>query len=309
MSRRKKVPDQQVADLQFRADLRCCLCTYEGDLPPRAKSAQVHHIDGDPSNNAKENLVLLCLEHHEEVGRTSQSGRRIHAVAVARFRDDLERRVRHKCGRHAAPRTQGRQWFIAALDAAIVMDVARKTMDGSGEWEDVGAEVAAMAGYPEDMGLEARRAILLRLETLASQARHKMPAEVAAAINRATLNLLPLSFLQYEQRQKRSGAEVALLVLAARIGEALAYDGALKLGSLKICERGCEILWRVLSFAVIHKVSVLIDAVSEAFRTAIDGAARSGLSGASELVKLAQFHGEAGGTKPLDYPEWIETLL
>jgi len=85
MPKRRKINQDAVATLQFRADLRCCLCQYVGDLPPRPQSGQIHHIDGDPSNSAIENLVWLCLEHHEEVGKIGHSSRRIHAKTIIRF--------------------------------------------------------------------------------------------------------------------------------------------------------------------------------------------------------------------------------
>lgn len=307
--RRKKISDEHVASLQFNSDFRCCLCAHVGDFPPRAKSGQIHHIDEDPSNNAIENLVWLCLDHHEEVGRTSRSARRIHPRAVVRLRDDLERRVRRQRQGVRRPREPGRPLFLAALDAGIVLDVSRRQVDVSGAWEDVAAEVLMLGAYPEQMGYEARRAILARLETFASATRLGMPAIVAASITRVTLDLLPLSLLYTERRRRTSRLDVDLLIRATTIGEALAYDGSLKLGDLRIADRGCDILWRVMSFAVIHKLRRLREAAGGAFRTAFDGATRSGLPGAVELVKLTQAHAEAGRSRLPEYPASLAALL
>lgn len=35
---------------------------------------QIHHIDGDPNNNSEDNLIVLCLKHHDEAER-SKAGR------------------------------------------------------------------------------------------------------------------------------------------------------------------------------------------------------------------------------------------
>ena len=309
MRRRRRISDNHVAALQFRADLRCCLCPYVGDLPPRPRSGQIHHIDGNPANGAIENLAWLCLEHHEEVGKTGRSSRRIHAKALIRFRDELERRIQRQRRRSPDPREPGRRWFAAALDAGIVLDVYRRRVDASGEWADIEGEVSTLGSYPEEMGHEARRAILDSLDTLASGARFKMPHAVAASISRVTIDLLPLSLLHGERRRRPLRLDIDLLIRATAVGEALAYDGALKLGNIRIAEEGCDILWRVLSFAVIHKNGRLRVVVTRSFETALDGATRSGIPGAVELVKLTQAHGKAGGTRIPDYPDSLALLL
>src|SRR5262249_17662889 len=52
---------------------RCAVCFgLHADLTP--KNGQIAHLDKDPSNNARANLMFLCLEHHDEYdSRTSQS--------------------------------------------------------------------------------------------------------------------------------------------------------------------------------------------------------------------------------------------
>ena len=309
MPKRRKLNQDAVATLQFRADLRCCLCQYVGDLPPRPKSGQIHHIDGDPSNGAIENLVWLCLEHHEEVGKIGRSSRRIHAKTLIRFRDELERRIQRQRRASRDRRQPGRRWFSAALDAGIVLDVHRRRMDTPGEWDDIDSEVTKLGSYPDEMGHRARQAILERLDTIAAGARFRMPHSVTAGISRVTIDLLPLSFLYAGRRRRPSSADIDLLVLAATIGESLAYDGALKLGNLRIAEEGCDILWRVMSFAVIHKHRRLKEAVTHAFKTALDGATRSGIPGAVDLVNLTQAHGEAAGTRIPEYPDSLALLL
>jgi len=53
---------------------RCCLCYgYDNDLSKKMQG-QIVHIDKDPGNNEFQNLVWLCLQHHDEYdSRTSQS--------------------------------------------------------------------------------------------------------------------------------------------------------------------------------------------------------------------------------------------
>lgn len=309
MPKRRKISQDSVAMLQFRADLRCCLCQYVGDLPPRPQSGQIHHIDGDSSNGSIQNLVWLCLEHHEEVGKIGRSSRRIHAKTLIRFRDELERRVRRQRRAPRGRREPSRHWFSAALDAGIVLDVYRWRLDTPEEWDEIDEEVRTLGSYPDEMGHPARKAILERLDTLAAGARYKMPHSVAAGISRVTIDLLPLSFLHGGRRRRPSRTDIDLLILATTIGESLAYDGALKLGDLRIAEEGCDILWRVMSFAVIHNDRRLKEAAAHAFKTALDGATRSGIPEAVDLVNLTKAHGEAAGTRIPEYPDSLALLL
>jgi len=72
-SARKLPSDADVADLLIKTRRRCCLCVYLDGSTDRRK-VQIAHIDGDRSNSSTDNLVPLCLDHHDEYdSRTSQS--------------------------------------------------------------------------------------------------------------------------------------------------------------------------------------------------------------------------------------------
>jgi len=56
------------------------------------KTGQIDHIDGDPSNNDLDNLIFLCLEHHNQKGsRTSQS-KNFTTLELKRYRNSLYKR-------------------------------------------------------------------------------------------------------------------------------------------------------------------------------------------------------------------------
>ena len=54
---RVKIPKATEDDLMLKSKGNC-YCGKRGD--------QIHHIDGDPSNNNFDNLVLLCFDHHDD---------------------------------------------------------------------------------------------------------------------------------------------------------------------------------------------------------------------------------------------------
>jgi hypothetical protein len=68
---RKKIKEEDADQLLFDVDRTCCLCTLPG------KAVQIHHIDGNHQNNELTNLIVLCLECHDEVTRGPSLGRGI----------------------------------------------------------------------------------------------------------------------------------------------------------------------------------------------------------------------------------------
>ena len=79
--KRIPIPEDLAADVLLAADRTCCVCRENG------KAVQIHHIDGDPSNNTLENLVVLCLEHHNQTQIKGGFGRKLDAAQVTRYRD------------------------------------------------------------------------------------------------------------------------------------------------------------------------------------------------------------------------------
>lgn len=54
------IPDELAAQVMFASDRTCCVCRME------KLKVQIHHIDGDPSNNVFDNLAVICLHCHSD---------------------------------------------------------------------------------------------------------------------------------------------------------------------------------------------------------------------------------------------------
>jgi hypothetical protein len=62
-----------VAEVVTGARRRCCIC-FALDNDASQKAGQIAHLDRDATNGKSENLVFLCLKHHDQYdSRTSQS--------------------------------------------------------------------------------------------------------------------------------------------------------------------------------------------------------------------------------------------
>src|SRR5574341_2037162 len=90
MGARASIPPEAVADVVVTSRRRCCICfALKGDSTE--KKGQVAHLDRDASNSSVENLVFLCLDHHDQHdSRTSQS-KGLTVEEVRRYRGQLER--------------------------------------------------------------------------------------------------------------------------------------------------------------------------------------------------------------------------
>ena len=79
---RPPIPDDLAAKVLFASDRTCCVCKDRG------KPIQIHHIDGNPSNNAVENLAVLCLDCHNETQIKGGFGRQLIPSVATKYRDE-----------------------------------------------------------------------------------------------------------------------------------------------------------------------------------------------------------------------------
>ena len=84
MKARPNIHPDTVAQLMFQNMHRCCIC-HE----PR-KHVQIHHIDGNPSNNDWENLAVLCVDCHSLVTGDQGFGKKYSTREVRLYKSDWE---------------------------------------------------------------------------------------------------------------------------------------------------------------------------------------------------------------------------
>lgn len=92
MTTRATIPPEVIADVLVTSRRRCCVC-FGLSNHAEEKKGQVAHRDRDASNSARDSLVLLCFDHHDEYdSRTSQS-KGLTVEEVRRYRAQLDRFV------------------------------------------------------------------------------------------------------------------------------------------------------------------------------------------------------------------------
>ena len=97
--RRSRLPKKLSNKLLVEANHTCTICGRPG--------VQIHHIDGNSSNNSEDNLIVLCLKHHDEAER-SKAGRGLSANLTPDQLREYKRRL--KAGQRPAA-TGGRREY------------------------------------------------------------------------------------------------------------------------------------------------------------------------------------------------------
>lgn len=92
MARRRKIPRSVEADILDRSRRRCAIC-YALNSDSAEKKGQIAHLDHDASNNDPDNLLFLCLEHHDQYDSTTSQSKNLSTAEVIRFRERLYRWV------------------------------------------------------------------------------------------------------------------------------------------------------------------------------------------------------------------------
>jgi hypothetical protein len=89
---RKTISKKVESEIFLQCRRRCAIC-FGLNRDSSIKKGQIAHLDKDNSNSEIENLVFLCLEHHDQYdSRTSQS-KNLTLAEVRHYKKELERQI------------------------------------------------------------------------------------------------------------------------------------------------------------------------------------------------------------------------
>lgn len=86
--KREKPIDSEVTDLLIATRRRCCLCYFLDD-DRRRKKVQIAHINKKRSDSLVENLVPLCLDHHDEYDSITRQSKNITEYELKKYKEML----------------------------------------------------------------------------------------------------------------------------------------------------------------------------------------------------------------------------
>ena len=90
--KRPKIPKDVELQVILRSARRCAMC-YALQSDSGIHDGQISHIDHKPTNNDPENLVFLCLSHHNDYDTKKSQAKNYSLDEVKRYRDTLDQYV------------------------------------------------------------------------------------------------------------------------------------------------------------------------------------------------------------------------
>lgn len=113
MAKRRTIPEKLAAEVMFASDRTCCICRFE------KHKCQFHHIDGDPANNAFNNLAVLCLHCHSETHSKGPFVRNTTPELVHLYNSSWREIIRHRLSPSAVSSDSLELEAEALLDASL----------------------------------------------------------------------------------------------------------------------------------------------------------------------------------------------
>ena len=271
MSPKKRLPIRpELADeVIFEADRTCCICK-------QIRSFQLHHLDGNPSNNTFDNLVLLCLDHHAEASSKSTMARKLSPGVIRKYRNQLLQDVRAK-RETVFGRTVDKIEFDAQMEALACHEVRKLALELVGDWKKIQNALERIYPYSShwEYGDGLRSEVLKAVESLTDRVRHGMPVETARTLESLATNSMPIGSLVVRSHRKPTRVQQELLERGAHTGRSIAYDGVLYCEDLKILDAGTSLLRRVLRFAHLNQLEGLKREALECFEQLFETAKRA----------------------------------
>ena len=115
---RSEIPANVAAEVLYRNDHTCCICNV-----PR-KHVQIHHINGDPSNNSPANLAVVCLDCHSLVTGAHGFGWHYSAGEVRNYKKAWEQVILYRRSQYKPPTRAVQRELIGQIDLMICQVLA-----------------------------------------------------------------------------------------------------------------------------------------------------------------------------------------
>lgn len=92
MANRKSTTEEIEAEILIKSKRRCAICFgLNNDL--REKRGQISHIDNNSSNSKENNLVFLCLNHHDEYDSKTSQSKGITKKELTHYKNELLKKI------------------------------------------------------------------------------------------------------------------------------------------------------------------------------------------------------------------------
>jgi len=85
---RKPIPEAVQTNVLLKSRRRCSVC-YGLNRDTGLKQGQIAHLNHNSGDAREENLVFLCLDHHDQYDSQTSQSKNLRESEVTHFRDEL----------------------------------------------------------------------------------------------------------------------------------------------------------------------------------------------------------------------------
>jgi len=110
---RREIPARLSEEVLYRNKHICCICRTPN------KHVEIHHIDGNPNNNAQSNLAVVCRDCHSLVTGYSGLGRRYAPGEVRKYKKAWEQFLALQSKVYKAPSVRVQRELIGQIDLIV----------------------------------------------------------------------------------------------------------------------------------------------------------------------------------------------
>lgn len=280
---KKKIPLKIEADVMFKSHLQCCVCREKGD--------HIHHLDGNPSNNSIDNLVLLCFNHHNEATIKGSLSKKLSRQTILKYREHhyqlIENARQNQLGTFESPveTSTEEKLLIASKNAAIIIEIEKiKEQYFSEEWAKRDDILGQLTKFVDHSNHRLALEVFEFLSLIAGQTRGGMTYSLASSVFETVLDFFP-SFNDDEKRAQT----IELAKICLHIGNNIAYDSFIHLRNITLAMWGLTIIKYIYRSAKKYNLSSLIEEINQIYNeleSTLRRPERTDLGDAQEMVKI-----------------------
>lgn len=133
---RKKISDAVRNNILMKSRRRCALC-YGLNNDKNVKNGQIAHIDRNNENNTEENLVYLCLDHHNLYDSIFKQTANFNPLELKLYKEKLEKDIlinnssleKHNINSNVSYNSHDHKFFLQIKDVCLKNDNLNKILN------------------------------------------------------------------------------------------------------------------------------------------------------------------------------------
>ncbi|WP_416865441.1 MAG: HNH endonuclease [Imperialibacter sp.] len=281
--KRKKIPPVAEAEVMFKSALQCCICQEKGD--------HIHHLDGDPSNNTVDNLVLLCFRHHDEATVIGSLRKKLSHLTILNYRkhhyqvvESSRERQLGKFDSSLETLTEERLLFISK-NAVIIIELEKIKEEYFGaNWDERNNILERLNKFANHSNPRLALDIFEFLSLIAGQTQSGMTYSLATSVFGIVLNFFPPF---YDEEKRPQAVELAKMCI--HLGYNIAYDSFIHLRNIAIAMWGLTIIKYIYRSAKEYTLTELVEEVNRSYNeleSILKRSEEKGLEDAQEMMKI-----------------------